>query len=463
MFDPAYPVARLKPAAYNPRAITPDALEHLQASIRQVGFCKPVIVTDTGTIVAGHQRTKAATALGLSTVPAYVLTNLSTADEVRFNQLHNGTDLDEAEGEVRVPAGPTGVFTLETALQGSTIGIGAAVRNETSRLLLLYGNWGGAVAREDGLVLSGQQYVLACKLLSLPARIYRVPAAAAPAARQAFARRYGVFSYDHLPRATYIQSFAQMYRLRETASGKQNASSLYTKHVAPWLKKHPGARLLDFGCGQGDYARHLRGLTGALVPYEPFFRSGQSLDRTAVHRMIDGLVAALRDGGLFDAVVCDSVLNSVDSPEAEDDVLRCVTALTRPGGTVFLSGRRRERVETQLTFRTNAPRKQQTRLVEFLDADGFSALYRGGAWFFQKFHSEAQITALVRRYVSPGPFAYTYSSTSWQIAAPREVPVEAAAVEASLGREFNLPWPNGERIGRGADVLAAYRAAVSST
>jgi ParB family chromosome partitioning protein len=463
--DLAFPVANLRPAPYNPRAIGPDAIDALQESIRRVGFAKPIIVTTDGVIVAGHQRSKAAAAMGLATVPAWVLWSLSTADEVRFNQLHNGTDLDQCDKPVRVTAGPVGVFeevppaAIEGDAKDSSHG---TVRMEVARLLQKYGNWGGCVAAPNGEVLTGQQYALACKILGMPARVYRVDWSQVPDARVAFGRTYGAFSYDHLPRDSYVQSFAQPFRLREGETGKVNGSSIHAKHFRPWLAAHPGARVLDFGCGQGDFAHALRKAGVAIWMFEPFYRIAGSLNASAVHRQVDKLTRALTEGGLFDAVICEAVLNSVDTPAAEEDVLRTVTALVRPGGQVFLSGRKREELDGRLK---STRLDELNRRVEFLDADGFTALYRssGGAaghWFYQRYHTRAEVERLVRRWLTAGPYKHTLTSSCWQASGPREVAVDHDLAIAALRREFNLPWPEGRSIDRADAIEAAYRAAI---
>lgn len=90
----------------------------------------------------------------------------------------------------------------------------------------------------------------------------------------------------------------------------------------------------------------------------------------------------LRQNGLFDFVICDYVCNSVDSVKAIEDVLTCLGALCKPGGTVMFSGRRLERVLEQVNYTKTAPRH---RLLEFLDENNMTALYRRGHWHFQKF------------------------------------------------------------------------------
>ena len=64
--------------------------------------------------------------------------------------------------------------------------------------------------------------------------------------------------------------------------------------------------------------------------------------------MIDTLVDDLKTRGRYDYVICDSVLNSVDSVEAEWSVLTVLKGLCKAGGSIFFSGRSRGELETVL-------------------------------------------------------------------------------------------------------------------
>lgn len=456
MFQPSFPTDDLRGAEYNPRAIASDALERLQASITTIGFAKPIIVTQAGLIVVGHQRTKASRALKRPNVPAWVLKDISVYDEVRFNQLHNGTDLDDIDHPVRVPCSIALGFADVPGEQvnGNLRSVGAVIRKEICELLAKYGNWGGAVATQDGLVLSGQQYALCCKLLDMPCRTFYVPNAKAQEARDFFMARYGEFSYGHLPKTTWLQTFAQMMRLRneDDPDKKDNASTLYKTLAIPRLTKE--MRILDFGCGQGDYVRSLRSKGYQIQGMEFFYRKGNSLDPAAVHKMADDLCRSLRLDGLFDVVVCDSVLNSTDSLQAERDVMACCNAFTKPGGMVFLSGRRMDRVESQLR---HTQQKAGGRQVEFVDQDGFTALFRKGAWFYQKFHTQAQAEALMAEWIGPCLIYQNGQTTSFQMAAKKTKELPADLLEGAIMREFNLPWPEGKTVGKGEKVWETFK------
>lgn len=461
MFDPAFPVSKLRPAEYNPRRIDQEAREALRRSIKLVGFGKPLIVLADGLTVAGHQRGDAARALGLETVPAFVVRELVEADEVRFNQLHNGTDLDDCDPQPSIAgAVPAGYSMLPVdRIICDTRATGVAIRGSMMRLLLKYGNWGAAIIA-DGEVLSGANYLLSCSQLRLPARVFGISASIRKEALELLRRPYGVFSYDHLFGQTpWRQSFAQPNRLGGKRGAKQNESHLYRSYLLPDLRK--GERLLDFGSGRGAYPRRLRAMGHRVVDVEFFRRARGSnrLDKPAVHRMIDNLIASLRSDGLFDRVVCEAVINSVDSPESASDVFRCVAAFCRRGGRVYVSGRTREIYETYARSKQYAARGTDWNPVGFIDEHGFTGTYHHGGWFYQLVHSEAEATALVE--ASFGPVVKAGSSTScWQRAADLTVTVDLEEAAAAIRREFDLAWPEGETVNRGRDVEAAWRAAL---
>ena len=102
-FYQEYPIDGLTPAPYNPRHLDDSAFTALQRSIRVLGMIKPVIIADNGTIVAGHQRSRAARAVGLTHVPVFVVHELNIMNEMKFNQLHNGTE--DGRQPVRVASG----------------------------------------------------------------------------------------------------------------------------------------------------------------------------------------------------------------------------------------------------------------------------------------------------------------------------------------------------------------------
>ncbi len=70
---------KLKPRPNNPRTHTPRQVRQITASIQEFGFINPILIDGAGGIVAGHARTAAAIALGMTDVPTVCVDHLSPA------------------------------------------------------------------------------------------------------------------------------------------------------------------------------------------------------------------------------------------------------------------------------------------------------------------------------------------------------------------------------------------------
>lgn len=82
---PAYKtsdVADLRPFERNARTHSDAHVQQIARSIREYGWTNPVLVDDSGTIIAGHGRVLAAKSLGLESVPTLTISNL-TPEQIR--------------------------------------------------------------------------------------------------------------------------------------------------------------------------------------------------------------------------------------------------------------------------------------------------------------------------------------------------------------------------------------------
>lgn len=447
-----YDITHLQGADYNPRKISDRDIEILGESIKTLGMVKPLIVRNN-ILVAGHQRTKALKSIGVETAPVYLLsTNTTVYDEVRFNQLHNGTDLDLGVENcfVKRKIQKGFQFVEPNEIEADFNTSMAVVRKEIVRLIYKYGSWGSVVATTEGEVIHAAQYALAAKIANVPLAVYGVDAKKKDTYALFLNKTYGQFSYDNLPKHTYIQTFAQMYRLR--SGSKKNKSHLYENFVLPWLKKHPKTRGIDFGSGQGDYAKHLRSQGYDLIDIELFRRkNNQGINLSVVNKMIDLLCLNLRLKGQFDYVVCDSVLNSTDCLKAEESIMKVLNLLCKQNGVVFFSGRPRERVDQRMLATIDNSNVSE---IKFCDEHGFTASYRKGEWFYQKYHTKNQVIKLAKsvNFKIVKQF-HTKHKASWRVMAEcvENIPIKQAI--AAIEYEFNLPISKTERLNRHEDLI----------
>ena len=94
------PTAELIPYARNSRTHSEIQTAQIAASIREFGFCNPVLIDAQNTIIAGHGRVLAAHLLKLETVPCLRLTHLTDAQKRAYviadNRIALSSGWDEA-------------------------------------------------------------------------------------------------------------------------------------------------------------------------------------------------------------------------------------------------------------------------------------------------------------------------------------------------------------------------------
>jgi DNA modification methylase len=92
--------AELIPYARNARTHSDEQVAQIAASIREFGFCNPVLIDAEGTIIAGHGRVMAATRMKLETVPCLRLSHLTDAQKRAYviadNRIALSSGWDEA-------------------------------------------------------------------------------------------------------------------------------------------------------------------------------------------------------------------------------------------------------------------------------------------------------------------------------------------------------------------------------
>lgn len=297
-----------------------------------------------------------------------------------------------------------------------------------------------------------REYVYACKLINQPVNCYICNDSKYEDILKYFCEDYGVYSYDNIERNTFVQGLAQLNRSVVKKEGKKAMhSSLYVNMVIPYLSKNKAESILDFGCGKGAYITAL-GKQYDAVGVEFYNNDRKHIDIRKGHNMIDTLIHHLEEKGKFDVVVCDSVLNSVDSVEAEKSVMACLNLFTKD--IAFISGRPREQAEGKLNYSTHKNALKND--VYYLDDNGFTATYREGKWFFQKFHTKEQVKQLA---IDNG-FEIEdilFDSNTFRCRLKKVKDLTMQEYINAVNFEFNLPLPNGKSYNRQNDIKKVLR------
>ena len=95
----AWPLAKIKPYAGNPRKRSKLAVTKVAASIKEFGWRQPIVVDEAGVILVGHTRLDAAKSLAMREAPVHVAKGLSDeqkrAYRIADNRTNEETEWDE--------------------------------------------------------------------------------------------------------------------------------------------------------------------------------------------------------------------------------------------------------------------------------------------------------------------------------------------------------------------------------
>lgn len=445
-------VNKIHGAEYNPRKIEEQKIIELSESIRKLGFILPILVNkENNTIIAGHQRTKTARKIGIKEVPAFFIENITISDEINFNQIHNGS-----ECQCQEPAKLVKNYEVEKYhsincddFEINIDSLNMAIVDSLCKMIVKYGNvFLSIICKKE--VLFQNEYIYACKLLNVTCNVYICDDKKYDDVKYYFSQQYGEYSYDHITKNTYVQGLAQLFRKVNTNTDKRrNRSILYEEMVMPFLNKHKAETIFDFGCGKGDYINYLKRLGYDAYGLEFYNHNLKSIDVVKGNKQIDELVKYLNENKTFDIVICDSVLNSIDSLKAEKSIMDCLNLFSSK--YVFISG-----ITIGKAVRQNEGTKRQRvdSKLRFFDKDNFTASFRKGQWYYQKYHTKEDVYRISRE-SGFKVIEYKEINGAFKVLLEKIKNLPAERYVEAVNFEFNLPLPNEQSYNRQADVLKA--------
>jgi ParB family chromosome partitioning protein len=457
-FDPAYPLAKLRPAEYNPRRLSPESFVRLQGSLGRHGVVKPVILNADGTLVAGHQRTKGLKAIGQETTPAMILPQkVRLQDEIKFNLLHNRVETESSL--VYAEPGPIGQWCW---IPWQTIQVEESknlpFQQAIAFMTAAHGAWGSVVIDDQGRIVLNAEYAAVAKTQRFDILAWTCASSDAAELVQDLTGEYGVYDWSGLEEQAPVwnQHIVQPNRLREHSS-KAKAdqvrykSEVWERLVLPQITT--STRVVDFGAGHGDYARHLRGKGYKVQDYEPYrtLKGKYSLDIRTIVGQIRSIERELRERGLYEVVVLDSVINATTSLDYQHWVLLTVNALCAADGQVCIGTRNLER-ELAYENSSHSISRDSTRL-NFLDSENVDMRFVKGKWQRIRYHTPESLRGLLLRYFEDVQLSDTSRATVKAICRkPRVFPIEE--YEEAFRNEFNMPYPNDFRHNKHEGIAA---------
>jgi hypothetical protein len=434
------PIDDITGSEYNPRIITQESLVALQQSIRRFGMVKPLIVNASNNVItAGHQRKKAAEAIGLKHLPCIKITSPNLQDEVQFNLMHNS--IETSGTVVRLAEFKVGAYNYcpVTKIKIDSEPQNVLICSEITKLMSRYGEWGSVVTDGDGNIILNTEYAYCAKKLGYGVLSYSIPNEDVEEFLAVMGVEYGKYCFDDMGVKTYHQFLAQPKRM-STDGRAAFTSTLYEEYLIPRLQKSDA--VIDVGAGRMAYVKILKSKGYNMHAYEPslMVKGANKLDMKGIIANILNAEKQVKTRGAFDWCVLDAVINSVINDDFEKAVLTLCNAALKSTGTLVTCTR--NVAENRNAYKQKKLSVGASAGLWPLDDKGYTLSVGHGIAFKQKFHTRESFVKLLDNYFEE---VIVYSCTASYIfcacSQPKQLPVEV--YEEYLEKELNIEYPNG--------------------
>lgn len=514
------PLDKLEPAAYNPREADPTRLEFLRLSLTKLGFILPLYATESGHLLSGHQRLLTATNIGCPHVPVVrvpvsdrrvrnvnLIFNRSTNDMAQMDTSENMWDRFSMSAVMdlcnrlpdRDPTDPSFYRCMNTTqmsiadltrmldvpydgpattMAGKLLNMGVVmpivvtqsgkIVNGQYRVMAAGEKRGrGNYTSEDYpvVVISDDEGELSQVLLNLISMRYTVEKQYADQLRYGSFRRPANVVWNVTPTYTYIANKA---RRKLSKADVVNDDEFWH-----FFRKTCGESVADLGAGQRRQRDHFKARGIHCADWEPYpcdhkheieedhDRSRPSL--ALARKVTDEFLADVKSGRPYSMVGLPAVLNSVPFHYDRMCVLAMAHAICSFGTQFVGSVRNAEEMKEiqvrQRTFNRVSETGSFSGTMSMFNLEYEPNITLGDLNFapkVQKFFHPHEIAGMVRVFfekVEVVPFiGGNYLWFHGQ--APKRI--NPPVLKRALMHQFDLPYPNGERIDRVDAALDAY-------
>ena len=487
----------VQPSTYNPRITDPARLALVKLSLQKLGFLLPIYADGQGEILSGHQRHLAATDLGWDHIPvAYtkpfdleqrrnlnIVFNRATNDLKRSDtsetitesfDLETITRLGEAlpdkKGVARFPCLDAQTLPLEDFIPTN-----AGRWNDYARNLA--GTLGArgihmpVVARRDLRVINGIGRIqhLSEKGIKQVEVVFIDDAEADFAAamlnylsmdfniheRYADTLRHNSFRRS---RGDRMGRKLGMGMLLPLDLGGKDFDLTNPANVTVYTAKY-GQKILDFGAGRLEDVTWLREQGLAADAFEPYTLSPgtESINPTLARQLTAEFLESVASGKQWDTIFLQAVLNSVPFAEDRQHVIRLLAALSGPFTTVYAYTSSRHKSSYTGVKGQDFLHRQQNRAISFElpYEDGVVLGDYAAKPKMQKYFHEREFVNLFRREFRAVVHSQRKGGVIWcAVREPRGV--DKTQLRQAIAFEFDLPYPDGSRLGLVDEARAAF-------
>ncbi len=481
------PIEAVAPSTYNPRSADPQRLDLIELSLRKLGFLAPTFADNNGEILSGHQRHLVAARMGSTRIPVHRTPTMDLAQRkalnIVFNRATNDFDWNSTPRNLTRELAALDVQSLSRAIPDKQVDSDAFFRclrpNQVSvpdlcrtnrgrwmqyarnlaRTLHRHGILMPIICRGDGTVINGigRLEMLAEKGADTAPVIYvsDEEAAFAEAMMNLLSMDFDVETrYADLLRHN---SFRRARRVREELGNGfifavHGAKPCHTfdifdpRQKAGWTREH-GVRILDFGAGHLTETKMLQRAGFDVTAFEPYHIVRSEIEQAKSLRICRDFLDAVAHGHGWTSIFLASVLNSVPFQSDREHIAVILAALCHPDTRVYACASSvSETGWRQVNGKAFLNKSNSVNIAFRLD---YEPGIRIGDFQekpkVQKYHTQKEFHQLW----SPFFRAVTVRELSNNITAvcAHARRVDPERLREALEFEFDLPYPDGTRMG----------------
>lgn len=488
----------IQPSTYNPRKADARRLDLIELSLSKLGFLLPIYADENGEILSGHQRHYVAMRMGWKEVPVFFLPPMELdkrkAINIMFNRGTNDlrfedtpTNLTEALEAIdvqalakKLPELGRDVKNLYPCMHTVKCAVATLTKANEGRWINYAYNMARSMSSEgisQPVIVNnethevvngiGRLQLAAEKKMSDVDVVYITPVQAAFSStmlnnlsmdfdihnRYRDLLRYNSFRRGRLARARLGWGF--IFNVASNTTTKE-WDVKEPANAALWRRTH-GRYVCDFGAGHLYETNLLKSIGVNSIPFEPY-RIGKhdEIDKEESLRVVGEFLEELARGKEFDSVFISSVLNSV--PFVEDrEHIACILAALCGSKT---------RLYAWATNTNNSSLKQVKGYDSLNDNHSrhliFSLEYESNITIgdlkekpkVQKYHTSEEFYELFKKFFDTVKCGYRPQSVYAICANPVKPYPERLA--KALEFEFDLPYPDGSRMGMVKEAKVAF-------
>ncbi len=491
------PLSAVNPSTYNPRTADPKRLDLIEMSLRKLGFIAPIYADANGEILSGHQRHFVATHMGCTHVPVCRVPAMDLdkrkALNIVFNRATNDGDICQTPEKAKriletlnlnelaknIPDKEVGSKEFFRCVSPCKVSVAKLCKinsgrwiqyaKSIARTLRKAGIIMPIVCTPDGKVINGiGRLEMLAELKADTCDVIYISeeeAKFSDAMMNLLTMDFNIHErYEDLLR---YNSFRRARRVRNelghgfvfTVHGKKPCHSfdIFDKATnSKWRKEHGGV-ILDFGAGHLTETNILNSAGFDCTPFEPYHIGVSEIDKKASLEISKKFLEVIASGKEFTSIFISSVLNSV--PFAKDrEHIACICAgLCRPFTKLYAcasstaeTGYRQvngkafhnESNAGNIAFRLEY--ESGIRIGDFQDKPKV-----------QKYHSKKEFYDLFSPFFRTVNVSEMTGNVNVKCENVRRISWER--LEEALRFEFDLPYPDGTRMGLVVDAINAFR------